>query len=530
MQNNARFSFLPKGHAAWLCALAALCLNFSPLLFNFIWGNHDWLPLNGQNSWLSGLIEGRLTQYIFLNILLGGNILPFLNTFLGFIAYTAALTLLFTRFFKFSSPAAPLLITAAATLPYITEIVYFQYLVLSQLLWPLVIVFALLAAQKAATTPSFLKYTVLSALLLFFAVSGYPASVNLYITAAILWIINNCQKDSLKPQAIIRTAFPFAISLITALILLLLAYRWLKQNHYMLALYNSQPKTLAELFLSIPGTIKSAALSLLTPQPFLPLSLKILITAAVIAFAVMYLKSAVSKKDFTIRMILLLALPLCAKFSTWLAADSPDNPLLQYDPAAFMVRTDFYAIPCLTGFCLCKLAALPQKICKNISAAIATIILLINFNANLAYCKTNLLGFKAENLLLERLISRIEQHPRYLPRTPYTIVQAGELPLRPRYYTPASLFEKYGYYTLKAPFSRHWIAFEYYNFYAPAPFVREGTAINSADITPQMINFFTAKISPWPAPDSVYVDNRYAVIALTPEGKKMLTSQFNLLK
>lgn len=53
---------------------------FSPLLVNFIRGNHDWLPLIHGNPLLSGLIEGRFSQYILLNLLLDGKILPVLTS------------------------------------------------------------------------------------------------------------------------------------------------------------------------------------------------------------------------------------------------------------------------------------------------------------------------------------------------------------------------------------------------------------------------------------------------------------------
>ena len=95
---NSLFSFSPGRYVPAITAFSLLCLCFSPLLVNFIWGNHDWLPLIHGNPLLSGLIEGRFSQYILLNLLLGGKILPVLNILLGFIFYTAALFLLYRRF------------------------------------------------------------------------------------------------------------------------------------------------------------------------------------------------------------------------------------------------------------------------------------------------------------------------------------------------------------------------------------------------------------------------------------------------
>lgn len=82
---NSLFSFSPGRYVPAITAFGLLCLCFSPLLINFIWGNHDWLPLIQDNPLLSGLIEGRFSQYILLNLLLDGKILPVLNILLGFI-------------------------------------------------------------------------------------------------------------------------------------------------------------------------------------------------------------------------------------------------------------------------------------------------------------------------------------------------------------------------------------------------------------------------------------------------------------
>ena len=74
----------------WFYAFVTLCLFLSPLLFNFIWGNHDWLPVINDNHLTSGLIEGRFSQYILLTILLMGKVLPILNTLFGLALYSLA--------------------------------------------------------------------------------------------------------------------------------------------------------------------------------------------------------------------------------------------------------------------------------------------------------------------------------------------------------------------------------------------------------------------------------------------------------
>ncbi len=521
----------PKKQAAvWLGAFAALCLNFSPLLFNFVWGNHDWLPLITGNSLGNGLIEGRFSQYVLLNLLLMGKILPILNITLGFLIYTSALLLLCRRFFYFSAPALPLflIISATATLPYINEILYFQFIVFSLLSWPLVIAIALIFALKATTLHP-VRNTLLSALFLFMALGGYPPCVNLFVTAAACRLMLDIRATSNAPKQLFRKCFPFAASLLLALLALKLTFIFLQKHHYMMPMYNSDVNAPAELLRQIPNTLQNALASFVLPQPFFSPVLKKLTSFIVLAFAGCFLSAAPSIKNFCLRFLCLPILLLCLKFSAWLAKSPADNIFIQNDPPFFMVRADFYAMPVLILFCLLYLYQTRQFWLKNLSFTLALCLLWVNLTLNLDFCKSHLLGFAAENQLTERLIARIQESPAFSANTRYSVIQAGELPLRSKYYMPKPN-EKYGYYTLKVPYTRHWIAFEYYNFYAPEDFVKEGTSIVPENITPEMVDFLTGRIKPWPSPDSIYVDQNYAIIALTPAGKNMLTGQFNLLK
>ena len=136
----------------WVTSFLILCLSFSPLTFNFIWGNHDWLPLIQDSRLTSGLIEGRFSQYLLLKLLLMGKILPILNLVIGFMLYSIALYCLSRYYFNYKTNKLPsaLFISTAVSMPHITEIVYFHFITLSLLSWTLVIALSLIAMQKAA--------------------------------------------------------------------------------------------------------------------------------------------------------------------------------------------------------------------------------------------------------------------------------------------------------------------------------------------------------------------------------------------
>lgn len=522
--------FSSRETGLWLVSFLALCLNFTPLFFNFLWGNHDWTPLIEDSGLTSGIIEGRFSQYIISKIFLTGKILPVLNIALGFAFYAAALALLSSRFFNLSAPLFPscVIIAAVATLPYITELLYFQFIIASQLTWPLVITLSLIAAKKATTSSHYAIYTTASTLALFTAIGGYPAGINLYVTATCLFALQEISSPASSLKKFIKTFTPFAISFTLALISLALAYTFLKQNNLMLEMYNNRMMTPINLLSKVFPQILLSMQSLLHPQPFFPLAFKILTTGLICVFIGYIVCKSKTFSKRTLILVLCFILLLCLKFSAWLIEENPSDFFYQNDPASFMVRADFFAVPVLILTSLSTLVKARSHILKNLAYIASVALLVLNINQNFSFSKTHILGFTAENKLLERLISRIEEHKNFNLYNFYTIVQAGELPLRSKYYISTPL-EKFGFYTLKTPYTRHWIAPEYYNFYAPTPFVHPTTAVSTDKITPEMATFLTEKIKPWPSPDSLYVDNNYAIIALTPKGKTMLSTQFNHL-
>ena len=521
------FCFKKPELKLWLYVFAALIIVFLPLLLHFIWGNHDWQPLIYDNHYRSGLIEGRFSQYVFLNILLMGKILPILNILLGLALYTLALVLLYTRFFEFElHPHTALILISVGLLPYINEILYFQFIVFSQLSWPLIIVLSLICCKKASSSKHFILYTIAGFLILLFAIGGYPATANLFVTATTLWLITQ-YTSQYQIKHLILKALPFLISLIFSFLCLYIIYGWLMKHNLMMNLYNNQTMGPKELILNIFPTLSGALHSLIQPQPFFSLTLKSVISGIFLLYAgyEIYSCNKISQKITMTGLFIVLL--ICLKFSALLTKETSDNAFAVYDPIIHMVRTDFYTIPCLILVALAKFYQSKPVFLKNITFITALILIILSTKADLYFIKTQKLGFIAEDLLQQRLNNRLQENPAYKYQNLYTVVQAGELPLRTRYYQP-SVLEKYGYYTLQIPYGRHWIAFEYYNFFEPTPFVREGTTIQLDNNTTPIAEFIT-QIAVWPNEKSIYMDNNKAIIALTPKGKKMLIDQFKLV-
>lgn len=517
------FNLTQNEKICWLWNLIGLSISFSPLLFNFIWGNHDWMPLLTDNRLRAGLIEGRFTQYFFLNIFLAGKILPILNILFGFITYTLAITLLCSRFFKFNIQSSQniLGIMVVSTLPYIIEILYFHFITFSLLCWPLIIVMSLLATKKSIKKNHILNI-IISSFLLFTAIGGYPASAGLYATAAILYIMLTLPKFSNLKQLILNIT-PFAITFICAFLPIPFIYSWLKKENLMLSLYNTETETLTSLIFKIPTTLCHSLQSLLQAQPFFSEEFKILTTFIVILFTIIYLHNSRSQRQTSLSLALIVILFLTLKLPAWLTRETPNSYFAPYDPVAFMVRTDFYTMPCLILFSIFYLSQTSKIWLKNIIFTLSTILLWLNLNANLTFTKTHLFGFTAENLLLQRITDRFQENKNFIPHQIYHITQIGDIPLRNKYYIPNSN-EKYGYYTLQVPYTRYWVASEYYNFYAPQYF-----AANSTPLAPssEMIKYITTQITPWPSINSIFLDKEDALIALSPEILQTFMIQLN---
>lgn len=512
--------------SCWLWMFSALCLCFLSLMFHLMWGNHDWLPLLIDSKISSGLIEGRFSQYLLLNIFLSGKILPIFNILFGFILYTLSLTLLCTKFFKFTpdKPLDKLFLITVATLPYIIEILYFHFITFSLLSWPLIITLSLLSAQKAQKK-HFVCNTLLSALLLFIALGGYPAASGMYATATCLYLIKE-----LSPQQplkkLIQHISPFAISFTLAFLPLPFIYHWLKQHNLMIEIYNTEPETLLGLIEKIPSVIYISIKSLLQPQPFFPLSFKLLSAALIFYLISTILLHCYKQKNFITGTLLTTALLIAMKLPAWLVKETAESYYASHDPAAFMVRTDFYVIPCIVLFSFFFLKTNAPRWKNNLLFSLSAILLFLNINANLAFVKTYQLGFTAENLLLERIIERFQSHQDYQKNKIYNITQLGEFSARAKYYHPAQI-EKYGYYTLTVPFTRYWLANEHFNFYPATPFAADQIAMNPQYITPEMINFINDKNAVWPSEKALYIYENIGIIALTSKGKAPFTEQFN---
>ena len=137
----------------WYKVSALVLLCYLPFLFNFLWGNHDWGWVKEYTPLNSGVFEGRFSQFILPTILFSGNILPILSVAFGLIFYALAAILL-CRLWQMPEKSLPtiLLSLCLVTAPYTLSWLYFAFLTLSCLSWPLAIIISFLVLQNGRET------------------------------------------------------------------------------------------------------------------------------------------------------------------------------------------------------------------------------------------------------------------------------------------------------------------------------------------------------------------------------------------
>ena len=169
----------------WLAfAVAFVALNLIFLFHgaHFLFGDHDWKYLKPGLSLGAGLFEGRFAQFLPINILSGGDILPIVNNILGFAGFSLGVALL-ARYWRLPRQKSAWLLFAlfTAVTPYILSFMYFAFLIIPVLGWSAFVLGCLLISEKETR---FSPIRSLSAIALAtLALGGYPPVVNLMAVA-----------------------------------------------------------------------------------------------------------------------------------------------------------------------------------------------------------------------------------------------------------------------------------------------------------------------------------------------------------
>ena len=164
----------------WLCLFLLTLLSYSHYIIYFLWGNHDWQWIKSGTPLLSGVFEGRFSQFILQTLLTNGNILPITTIFISLAFYSLASFMLLKLFNtpqnKIHYILAGLFLT---TSPYTISWLYFAFITLSCLSWPFFIILSFVLLTKSQTSKHQLVLRILSSILFLLSIGGYPPTINL---------------------------------------------------------------------------------------------------------------------------------------------------------------------------------------------------------------------------------------------------------------------------------------------------------------------------------------------------------------
>lgn len=491
-KNNLKYN---AAFHQWL--ICFLSLNFVFLFYQttFFWGNHDWDWIKGTTQVLklnTGLFEGRYAKFILNTILFGGQILPILNNMIAFALLSLGCVFL-SVYWRVQDKVASLCIALMVSLsPNILGWLYFPINILGNFSAIFLIVFGLMLFEKEKISAK-----VVAILCFVLALGVYPSVMETMVVCVCFRYLITPKKD-FREIAISFAGIAFALVTFKFILFLLI-----KANLTIGGYYNLETLPFLELINRVPETVGLAFGQLVTVTPFFPLYIKLLTLILVTLSPLLTVRHRWQAVFWSI-----------AFGATVLSSFLTSRP----EETANMPRVNFYGLTFFYAGSAAVLLCSTKKLKKNIGIVLSFSFLFCAITLNFEAQKVWYLGKNAEEHLINRISSHIEQNAQNFPLTP---VVAGELSLRPRYYHIP--YQKESPYLLNRPFMVRHIPSGIFNFYAPEILFYGNSAIYA--LTPELYHFIKNASRSWPSADSVYIDENYALILLTPEGIRAIQAQ-----
>lgn len=479
----------------FLWVFVALNAVFAYYQITFFWGNHDWDWVKGTTQVLrldTGLFEGRYAKFILNVALFGGQVLPILNTMTAFALLALGQVLLVNYWQIKRSFARVLIALLPAVAPFILGWLYFPINILGNFAAVPLVAGGLILAEKEGIKPK-----VAAVFCFLIALGVYPSVIEMIL---VCWGARQILVPSVRPKQLIPSAITIFVALLAFKLTL---YGLEKAGLVYMGHYNMQTAALNEMFARLPQTIELIFSQMTTTLPFFPLVLK----GAGIALLVSAFVVSVCRP---LNIALWGVMSGATVLSTFLTAVPAET--------AYMPRVNFYGLNYLYAAAAAVLLTQTKTVYRNLGIIISFLFICVSINQDLEAQKVWKSGKMAEEQLVERVISRIAEKSSNQPLTP---VVAGELPLRPRYYTTP--YAKPSPYILNAPLMVRHIPSGMFNFYTPVPLFKSNAQISG--MTPELYEYLKTASRSWPAAEGLYVDENYAILLLTPDGITAIQAQ-----
>ena len=486
--------FFSKNICLLLSIFISLNIVFLPYTLNFFIGNHDWDWVKGTTQVLSlttGLFEARFAKFILNVLLFSGHIFPILNNIVSFFLLSFGIVLL-TNYWNIKNTKHQFLISLFIALqPFILGWLYFPINILGNFsIIPLVTGGLILSEQNK------IFFNLLAILFFELALGVYPSGVEtILIVFSFKHIINQAENKTILRSF---TIVLLSIVLFKVLLLVLTHYNLIVSDYY-----NLKTSTLSYIISNIGQYAKIFFEQFYVTTPFVSISLKI--TSLIIV--ILALISSFNTKKNAVLWAICLA-------STMLSVVLTPN----IEDVAFQPRINFYGLGFLyLGSCAVLLVN-SKTMLKNIGYVLSILYIIISINNDLYAQKVWELGKTAETNLVLRMVKRIEDNSTTLPLIP---VLTDEISLRPRYYNEN--YDKNSPYLLERSFVVRHIPSGMFNFYLPQNLFYTTSQIST--ISPKLYQYLISTTSIWPEKNSIYIDDKYAIIISTPKGLNAIKQQ-----
>lgn len=509
-------SFLKKADKPFWSAFFTLFITLNLIFLyhgsHFLFGDHDWQYIKNGIPIESGLFEGRFSQFLPINILSKGEILPIINNFLGFLGFSLGISLL-AKYWQIPHNKKNYILFAIFTgiTPYILSFMYFAFIIIPTLSWNAFIIGALIISEKE-TRFSFTQ-TLSSMALYCIALGGYPPVINLYLTALTARILISFlhSKTTIKQQ--IQThkfsILNFILGLITyKLCLIYLTNIGAINPHY----YNLQTTPITEWYNKFIYIIHILPQQFTATIPFINIKYKT--TTLLISLLALYCSLRNTSKSSLLLTIILFIATFLAPLTTLFISTSINETL-------FSPRIDFFGLMYSYSAMLAIIQKSKQQFIKNLSYILAITSIYISSIALFEAQKVWKLGFDAELTLYSRILKRYETLPSFNPNTQYTIIQGGSPSLRPKYYN--ELYQYKSDDLLSISYVPGMNSGVMWNYYSPKDYANTRSYFYSLKNSKALQEVLT-KAKPYPHNNSITINNNNIYIFLSQSGIEYLKS------
>ena len=498
--------------SAFFAAFIALNLIFLYHGIAFLFGDHDWRYLRDGVPLNAGLFEGRFTQFIAINLLSQGEILPLINNVLGFAGFSFGIALL-ARYWQIPHKKTPYILFAlfVSITPYILSFMYFAFLIMPVLSWNAFIIGALLVSEKEKTF-SF-KQSICTVLLITLALGGYPPVINLIATAfmARLLFATIYEKKSIKK--LWHDYRWTVINIIAAVILYKLCLIILSLTGALNAnYYNLQTAPLNTWGGKFLLVLKDLFLEFGATLPFITAPYK----SALIIIALIGIAVILKSKNKPLALLLYIATFAAGLITLFLSTSIKETE--------FSPRIDFFGFMYGTTCAYALVLKSNHKTLKNLANSVALFCIVFNTNSLFEAQKVWKLGFESELRIYKRIIKRFEQAPLFNRMNRYIVVQGGAPATRERYY-----HDSFSYASddlLSVAYVPGMASGVMWNYYAP----RDYTDTTSYVYTFSPREDFKQALrsaTVWPKEGSVITGSYWILLSLTQDGLNYLKENYN---